>query len=209
MVQIIQGKDVSLNQLIEEFNLQRNDDENFFREWRDNLPEINELEKQNIEEIKTEYQHLSRYPILEPVVKIMVVLSPLLCLAGFYQPPFYIAAEEEVEISSEDEGTIIRGRIDILVFHPPFWVLVIEAKRAQYSLAVAIPQALAYMLADTTPEKPVFGFVTNGNEFRFIKLIKAETPQYALSDLFALDSRDDLYTVIKILKHLADLIRNS
>ena len=204
MVQIIQGKDVNFNQLIEQFNLQRTDDENFFREWRDNLPELNELEKQNIEEIKTEYQHLSRYPILEPVVK-MVVLSPLLRLAGFYQPPFYIASEEEVEISSEDEGTIIRGRIDILVFHPPFWVLVIEAKRAQYSLAVAIPQALAYMLADTTPLKPVFGFVTNGNEFRFIKLIKAETPQYALSDLFALDSRDDLYTVIKVLKRLANL----
>ncbi|BAY94349.1 MULTISPECIES: type I restriction endonuclease [unclassified Tolypothrix] len=208
MVQIIQAKDVSLNQLIEQFNLQRNDDENFFGEWRDNLPELNELEKQNVAEIKAEYQHLSRYPILEPVVK-MVVLSPLLRLAGFYQPPFYIAAEEEVEISSEDEGTIIRGRIDILVFHPPLWVLVIKAKRAQYSLTVAIPQALAYMLADTTPEKPVFGFVTNGNEFRFIKLIKAETPQYALSDFFALDSRDDLYTVIKILKRLADLIRNS
>jgi hypothetical protein len=208
MVQIIQGKDVNFNQLIEQFNLQRTDDENFFREWRDNLPELNELEKQNIEEIKTEYQHLSRYPILEPVVK-MVVLSPLLRLAGFYQPPFYIASEEEVEISSEDEGTIIRGRIDILVFHPPFWVLVIEAKRAQYSLAVAIPQALAYMLADTTALKPVFGFVTNGNEFRFIKLIKSETPQYALSDLFALDSRDDLSTVIKVLKRLAHLIRNS
>lgn len=208
MVQVIQDKDITLNQLIEQFALQRNDNENFFREWRDNLPELNDLEKQNVEEIKTEYQHLSRYPILEPVVK-MVVLSPLWRLAGFYQPPFYIASEEEVEISSEDEGTIIRGRIDILVFHPPFWVLVIEAKRAQYSLAVAIPQALAYMLADVTPVKPVFGFVTNGNEFRFIKLIKAETPQYALSDLFALDSRDDLYTVVKVLKRLADLIRNS
>ncbi|BAY96739.1 hypothetical protein NIES37_06750 [Tolypothrix tenuis PCC 7101] len=88
-------------------------------------------------------------------------------------------------------------------------MLVIEAKRAQYSLTVAIPQALAYMLADTNTEKPVFGFVTNGNEFRFIKLIKGVIPQYALSDLFALDSRDDLYTVIKILKRLADLIRNS
>ncbi|MEH2460911.1 type I restriction endonuclease [Nostoc sp.] len=208
MVQVFQGKDITLNQLIEQFGLQRTDDENFFREWRDNLPEINELEKQNIEEIKTEYQHLSRYSILEPVVK-MVVLSPLLRLAGFYQPPFYIASEQEVEIYSEDEGTIVSGRIDILVFKPPFWVLVIEAKRADYSLVPAIPQALAYMLADVTPVKPVFGFVTNGNEFRFIKLMKAETSQYALSDLFALDSRDDIHTVVKVLKRLADLIRNS
>ncbi|MBD2353504.1 restriction endonuclease subunit R [Tolypothrix sp. FACHB-123] len=204
MVQVIQGKDVSLNQLIEQFALERIDDENFFREWRDNLPELNELEKQNIEEIKTEYQHLSRYPILEPVVK-MVVLSPLLRLAGFYQPPFYIASEEEVEISSEDEGTIIRGRIDILVFHPPLWVLVIEAKRAQYSLEVAIPQALAYMLANPESDKPVFGFVTNGREFQFIKLSKQGIPKYGLSYTLSLNRGDDLHTVVKVLKHLADL----
>jgi predicted type IV restriction endonuclease len=207
MVQIIQAKDITLNQLIEQFNLQRNDDENFFGEWRDNLPELNELETQNVEEIKTEYQHLSRYPILEPVVK-MVVLSPLLRLAGFYQPPFYIAAEEEVEISSEDEGTTIRGRIDILVFHPPFWVLVIEAKRAQYSLEVAIPQVLAYMLANPEADKPVFGFVTNGREFQFIKLSKEGIPKYALSYTLSLNRGDDLHTVVKVLKQLAYLVNS-
>ncbi|MCC5614503.1 restriction endonuclease subunit R [Nostoc sp. CHAB 5836] len=208
MVQLIQGKNITLAQLIDEFGLQLPDDEQFFSECQQDLPELSDLEKQSLNEVKVEYLHLSKYPILEPVVK-MVVLSPLLRLAGFYQPPFYIASEQEVRISSEDEGTIIRGRIDILVFHPPLWVLVIEAKRADYSLVPAIPQALAYMLADATSAKPVFGFVTNGNEFRFIKLLKTETPQYALSDLFALDSRDDIYIVLKVLKHLAHLIRNS
>ncbi|MFW9257871.1 type I restriction endonuclease [Nostoc sp. CALU 546] len=208
MVQLIQGKDITLAQLIDEFGLQLADNENFFSEWQHDLPELSDLEKQSLNEVKAEYLHLSKYPILEPVVK-MVVLSPLLRLAGFYQPPFYIASEQEVKISSEDEGTIIRGRIDILVLHPPFWVLVIEAKRADYSLVPAIPQALAYMLADATSAKPVFGFITNGNEFRFVKLLKTETPQYALSDLFALDSRDDIYIVLKVLKHLAHLIRNS
>lgn len=208
MVQIIQAKDISLNQLIEQFSLQRSDDENFFREWQDNLPKLNELEKQNIEEIKTEYQHLSRYPILEPVVK-MVVLSPLLRLAGFYQPPFYIASEQEVEIASVDEGTIIRGRIDILVFHPPFWVLVIEAKRSQYSLEVAIPQALAYMLNNPNTEKPMYGFITNGREFQFIKFSRQDTPRYALSYTLSLNRGDDLHTVVKVLKHLAGLICNT
>ncbi|MBD2727438.1 restriction endonuclease subunit R [Nostoc sp. FACHB-892] len=208
MVQVIQGRDITLAQLIDEFGLHLADDELFFSEWQQDLPELSDLEKQSLNEVKTEYLHLSKYPILEPVVK-MVVLSPLLRLAGFYQPPFYIASEQEVRISSEDEGIIIRGRIDILVFHPPLWVLVIEAKRADYSLVPAIPQALAYMLADATSAKPVFGFVTNGNEFRFIKLLKTETPQYALSDLFALDSRDDIYIVLKVLKHIAQLIRNS
>lgn len=208
MVQVIQGKDITLAQLIDEFGLQRADNEEFFSEWQQDLPELSDLEKQSLNEIKAEYLHLSKYPILEPVVK-MVVLSPLLRLGGFYQPPFYIASEEEVRISSEDEGTIVRGRIDILVFHPPFWVLVIEAKRANYSLVPAIPQALAYMLADATSAKPVFGFVTNGSEFQFIKLTKQDTPKYALSYTLSLNRGDDLDTVVKVLKHLADLIRNS
>ncbi|HEY9802991.1 MAG TPA: type I restriction endonuclease [Leptolyngbyaceae cyanobacterium] len=204
MVQVIQGKDVTLNQLIEEFALQRADNPNFFYEWQEDLLELNDSEQQILEQIKVEYQHLSRYPILEPVVK-MVVLSPLLRLAGFYQPPFYIASEQEVKISSEDEGTVIRGRIDILVFHPPFWVLVIEAKRAEYSLVPAIPQALAYMLGNSQSVKPAFGFVTNGQEFQFIKLTKQDTPKYGLSYILSLERDDDIFTVVKVLKRLAYL----
>ncbi|MEH2337661.1 type I restriction endonuclease [Nostoc sp.] len=208
MVQLIQERDITLAQLIDEFGLQRADNEQFFSEWQHDLPELSDLEKESLNQVKAEYLHLSRYQILEPVVK-MVVLSPLLRLAGFYQPPFYIASEEEVRISSEDEGTIVRGRIDILVFHPPFWVLVIEAKRAEYSLEVAIPQALAYMLANPGNDRPTYGFVTNGQEFQFIKLTKQGTPRYALSYTLSLNCRDDLHTVVKVLKHLADLIRNS
>ncbi|MBD2343701.1 type I restriction endonuclease [Anabaena subtropica] len=207
MVQVTQGKDVTLNQLIEEFALQRADDPNFFYEWQEDLLELNNSEQQNLEQIKNEYRHLSRYPILEPVVK-MVVLSPLLRLAGFYQPPFYIASEQEVRISSEDEGTVIRGRIDILVFHPPFWVLVVEAKRAEYSLVPAIPQALAYMLSNSL-DKPAFGFVTNGQEFQFIKLTKQDIPKYGLSYILSLERDDDIYTVLKILKRLAHLAKNN
>ncbi|MEH2403620.1 type I restriction enzyme HsdR N-terminal domain-containing protein [Nostoc sp.] len=208
MVQVIQGKDITLAQLIDEFGLQSADDEQFFSEWQQDLSELSDLEKQSLNEVKAEYLHLSKYSILSPVVK-MVVLSPLLRLTGFYQPPFYIVSEQEVRISSEDEGTIIRGRIDILVFHPPLWVLVIEAKRAEYSLEVAISQALAYMLANPDNDKPTFGFVTNGREFQFIKLTKQGTPKYELSYTLSLNRRDDLHTVVKVLKHLAGLIRNS
>ncbi|MEH2201093.1 restriction endonuclease subunit R [Nostoc sp.] len=208
MVQVIQGRDINLAQLIDQFGLQRADNEQFFLEWQQDLPELSDLEKQSLNEVKAEYLHLSRYQILKPVVKI-VVLFPLLRLAGFYQPPFYIASEEEVRISSQDEGTIVRGRIDILVFHPPFWVLVIKAKRAEYSLEVAIPQALAYMLANVGNDKPTFGFVTNRREFQFIKLTKHDTPRYALSYTLSLNRGDDLDTVVKVLKRLAYLVRNS
>jgi hypothetical protein len=48
MVQTIQAKDITLKELRTIFNLKRVEDEQFFREWQDNLPEINELEKQQL-----------------------------------------------------------------------------------------------------------------------------------------------------------------
>jgi len=78
----------------------------------------------------------------------MVVLSPLLSDAGFYLPPFYSTSESSVEIFDEDEGVIIRGKIDILVLQDQLWIIVIESKQAGFSLEVGIPQSLAYMLAN-------------------------------------------------------------
>ncbi len=204
MVQTIPAQNLALHDVIEKFGLERTDDEQFFREWQDDLHELTDLEKQLLDEVKGDYLHLSEYPMLEPLVK-MVVLSPLLRLAGFYRPPFYICAEKEVRITSEYDGTIVTGRIDILVFHAQFWVTVVEAKRAKFSLEPAIPQALAYMLSNPHPENPALGFITNGSEFRFLKLAKQGIPKYAMSYLFSLDRGDDLYTVLKILKRIGQL----
>ncbi|NJK70342.1 MAG: restriction endonuclease subunit R [Microcoleus sp. SU_5_3] len=206
MVETIQAKNIELHDLIEKFGLQRNNDPQFFREWQDNLPELTDLEKQTLDEVKSDYIHLSDYKILEPVVK-LVVLSPLLRMAGFYRAPFYLTGEKEVRIESDDEGTIITGRLDLLVFTPEFWVLVIEAKKAQLSLEAGIPQALAYMLGSPNSDKPTLGFVTNGIDFIFLKLTKEGTPEYATSYSFTLRSEEGLYTVLKVLKRFAQLFR--
>ena len=50
---------------------------------------------------------LEEPPFLENSVK-MVVISPLLDLAGFYQSPFRIDTESSIEIQTEDEGLIIK-----------------------------------------------------------------------------------------------------
>ncbi len=206
MVETIVAQDISLPQLKDKFGLEPTNDDKFFPEWQEDLPELNELEKQWLDRVKDDYIHLSEYPMVEPIVK-MVVLSPLLRIADFYRPPFYILAEKDVQISSEDQETIVRGRIDILICQPQFWIVVIEAKRAEYSLKVGIPQALAYMLANPELQKPAFGFVTNGGEFIFIKLIRKNKLQYAFSNQFSLLNRgNDLYTVARILKHLGQLV---
>lgn len=205
MIQIIQAEKITLYDLENKFKLRLATDEHFFQEWKDNLPEITDSEKQTLERVKASYFNLAKRPMLEEIVK-MVVLSPLLDLAGFYLPPFYSQSEESVEIIEEDEGVVIRGKIDVLVLQEQFWVIVIESKRAKFSLEPGIPQALAYMLANPNPEKPLFGLVTNGSNFIFLKLVKQEMLYYALSDEFTLRRGNDLYTVLAILKRFSQVL---
>ena len=87
MVQTIQAQDISLEELQENFGLQLTTDSQFFREWQDNLPSLTDEEKRCLERVSSNYFNLvNRRPLLEEGVK-MVVLSPLLDLAGFFQAP--------------------------------------------------------------------------------------------------------------------------
>ncbi|MEH1962751.1 MAG: type I restriction endonuclease [Nostoc sp.] len=217
MIQVIQAQNVTLAYLKQKFALHKSEDEQFFTEWFDYIPEISELEKQYLDRVKNNYLNvLENAPLLEEAVK-MVVLSPLLDLAGFYRHPFYIATEESVEISEEiiidDEKTseetqeIIKGKIDVLVLQDKLWLLIIESKRSSFSLAKAIPQALTYMLANPQPEHSVYSLVMNGEDFQFIKLLKQDKPVYALSDRFTLyRGENELYKVLNILKTLGQVL---
>jgi hypothetical protein len=207
MVQFIQAQNVGLAYLEEKFGLQQSKDEVFFPEWWENLPGITDLEKQQLDKIKSHFLRLAKYPPLSEETVKLVVLSPLLNLAGFYDEPFFMRSEQSIEISAEDKGEVIRGRIDVLVIQEQFWLLVIESKRSSFSLLEAIPQALSYMLANPHPEKPVFGCVTSGEDFQFIKLIKQDQFEYALSDKFTLSRREnELYRVLSILKNLSQIL---
>ncbi|MDZ8070782.1 MAG: restriction endonuclease subunit R [Nostoc sp. DedQUE08] len=204
MVKAIQAHNVSLADLEAKFGLKQAENEDFFTEWFDTPPEITDIEKQYLDRVKTNFMRLVKHPpLLESAVK-MIVLSPLLDLAGFYQEPFLIATEESIEIALEDEEEIIRGRIDVLVIQEKLWLLVIESKRASFSLLEAIPQALASMLSNPSQDKPVFGLVTNGSDFIFLKLTKGNQPKYAISDQFTLLKREsELYQVLSVLKNLS------
>jgi hypothetical protein len=217
MIQVIQAQNVTLAYLKKKFALSKSEDEQFFTEWFDYMPEISELEKQYLDRVKNNYLNvLENAPLLEEAVK-LVVLSPLLDLAGFYRPPFYIATEETVEIkeeiiignevNSEEVKEIIKGKIDVLVLQDQLWLLIIESKRSSFSLAKAIPQALTYMLANPQPERPAYSLVMNGEDFQFMKLIKQDKPMYALSDRFTLYKREnELYKVLNILKKIAQVL---
>lgn len=68
-------------------------------------------------------------------------------------------------------------------------------------------QLLAYMLGNPDSTKPTLGLLTNGGEFQFVKLTRQDTPQYAFSQSFNLrNPGNDLYTLLRILKRLAQIL---
>lgn len=205
MVRLIQSTDVTLHDLESKFRLQQTEEEQFFPEWLEDNSEISDLDQQILDRVKVSYSHLIKYPpMLEDAVK-LAVLSPLLERAGFFQPPHRIETEPSIEILSEDEGVVVKGRIDVLVVNHQFWLLVIESKKAEFSLEAARAQILTYMLASPNLHRPTFGLITNGNSFIFIKLILAgNAPKYALSRVFSiLNPGNDLYGVLRVLKRLS------
>ncbi|QEI42548.1 hypothetical protein BMF77_03158 [Dolichospermum sp. UHCC 0315A] len=207
MVQFIQAQNIGIAYLEERFSLEQTDSEAFFPEWWEHLPEISDLEKQYLDRVKFHFLRLVKHPPLSEETVKLVVLSPLLSLAGFYDEPFLIRSESSIEIAVEDAEELIRDRIDVLIIQQQLWLLVIESKKTAFSLAQAIPQALTYMLANPHPDYPVYSLVINGEDFQFIKLLQKDQPRYALSDRFTLYRREnELYQVFRILKKLSQIL---
>lgn len=207
MTQTFQAKTLTLRDVKTKFKCKLAEEEQFFREWIDDLPEITDEEKRYLDKVKAGYANSADYPMIEDTVK-MVVLAPLLFLADLYLNPFHIEAEKSVELVTVDENILVRGSIDVLLLIESFWVVAIEAKRSQYSVEAGLPQLLFYMLNDPSPDRPTFGLLTNGSNFRFIKLIKQDTPQYALSYEFVIDRALDFYEVFRIFKRIAAVVTN-
>lgn len=202
MVQSLQAKTVTLRDLIDNFGIQLVEDAQFFQEWQENLPEISDVEKQQLNRVRDGFINLLNYPpLLENAIR-MSVVDPLLFLGGFYLAPFHIRSEPSLEIADEDEGVLIVGSLDTLVLKDKLWVLVIESKRASYSVEAGLAQILSYMLASPNPEKPCFGLITSGGSFMFVKLVQGKPPKYTTSRLFGIRNSGDLYIVFSILKRL-------
>ncbi len=194
--------------------MRRVESDGFFEEWLGDLPELMAGERDRLDQVRRHYLYLLEYPVMEGVVK-MVILSPLLELAGFYDAPFRVSGETEVRVTAQDEGEVIHGNIDILVLQQQFWITVIEAKNSELALSKAIPQALSYMMAapnhddhrSVVDHRPGYGLVMNGSEFLFLKLDRRSDPIYALSDMFTILNRsNNLIGVLQVLKKFAHLL---
>lgn len=192
------------------FNLSRTEDETFFSEWQSNLLELSMPEQIALNELRRRYLYQrSEGQLLEGTVTLLLA-SPLLTIAGFYDPPFRLRAEESVQLTLSDGEEVLQGRIDILVLVNQLWVVALESKKTALSVWTALPQTLAYLMANPQPEQPSFGLMTNGDEIVFVKLMQCSPRRYALSRVFApFTSNLELYQALQVLKRIASVIENN
>ncbi|NEQ78333.1 MAG: restriction endonuclease subunit R [Okeania sp. SIO2C9] len=210
MIQTIQSQEVTLRYLIDNFGLQLVRNEQFFREWQDDLQEISDLEKELLNQVQEGYFNLLQNPpVLEDIVR-MAIVDPILFIGKFFLYPYHIRSEKSVNLELADKEVIIRGRIDTLVMKEQLWVMVIESKRAEFSIEVGLAQLLTYLLASSLAERPNYGLIVTGGSFIFVKLVKTEIPQYATSKIFAIrNPGNELFDFLRILKRLSQIAINS
>jgi Type I restriction enzyme R protein N terminus (HSDR_N) len=208
MAQVIAVTDAikSLADAETRLNLQRNDQPTFFPEWQSPLPALNPTEIADLSQLHRRLlYHRADGELLEGAV-VLLVVSPLLELAGFYDPPFKIKAETTIELTIDDGEEVLRGRIDVLVLQNRLWIAVLESKKTTISARSALPQALAYMMSRPESEQPLFGILTNGDDILFVKLTTQPTPQYQLSRAFSLYTLpSELQLALQMLKHLGQV----
>ena len=190
------------------FNLHRTEDEQFFPEWRISLPDLTEAERTALNELRQRYLYQRAESHLLEGTVMLLLASPLLAITGFYDPPFKVRAEESVQIILDDGEEVLQGRIDVLVLQNQLWVVVLESKKTALSVWSALPQTLAYLMANPQPERPSFGMITNGDDILFVKLTQIAHRQYDVSRVFApFISNQELYSVVQILKSISQLIQ--
>ncbi len=202
-IQAISKAITTLGELKERFNVVPTARDDFFPEWHQDLPELSPVELDTLDQIYSRYQrHRERSRLAEGTVNQLLV-SPLLILAGLYDEPFFVTTESSLTLEIEARDEILRGRIDTLVIQQQFWVLVVESKDS-LSFTLGLPQLMAYMMGNPNLDQAVYGMVTSGDEFLFVKMLTQDVPQYDLSNVFYLPipRRNQLREVLQILKQI-------
>ena len=201
----------TLNDVENRLGVTRQDDRSFFAEWQADLPDLSPQESDRLQLLRQRLlYHRGDGDLLEGAV-ILLVVSPLLELAGFYDPPFKIKAEVAVELAIDDGEEILRSRIDVLVLQQKLWLLIVEAKKSTLSTRSALPQALTYLLTSRESSgegaEPNYGMITNGDDVLFIKLTTKPEKEYSLSRSFSLYTvPEELQSVLQIMKKLSQSI---
>ncbi len=173
---------------------------------------LSETECQELQQIQTDiraYVIHSRFS--EGQIRLIAV-APLLRLAGFYQHPVQLKVEEGIDrIEIDNENTTISGRFDIVAIRKgdrptetvDLWILAIETKEGLASLTAGLPQLLVYAYGSLETQNSVWGLLTNGIDYSFIRIFRDRTPVYEYVRNFNLLYDRDSVQLLQVLKAIS------
>ncbi len=173
---------------------------------------LTDWEIAEMEQIRIDFQaYWQAGKVLEGQVQ-MLVLAPLLRLAGYYRSPIQLSLEQAIEeISIDDEETTITGRLDLVAVRrsskTPLWILVVESKNSQVDALNGLPQLLTYASRGLSQQRSVWGLVTNGISYYFTRLmtneLRSRQTYQLLPELNLLDS-DRALVLLQVLKAIRE-----
>jgi hypothetical protein len=103
----------TLNQIQNKLGIRLTEDSQFFREWLMAGDTVSDADRVRLDQVRRNFLYQSSDGVLlEETIK-MIILSPLLELAGFYQAPYKFRAEVSVAVAAiGDRDEVLRGRTD-------------------------------------------------------------------------------------------------
>jgi hypothetical protein len=210
------AKKLTLKQIHELLHFEEHFDGSF-TPWL-SLEPLTEFEQQELVQIRNDFRsYLIEGKVLEGQIKLLVI-GPLLRLAGFYRSPIKISLEQDIDdILIEDEDTEIKGRFDILAVNKEqptaidvaFWILVIESKNSSINAFEGLPQLLTYAHESLEHQKIVWGLTTNGMQYQFVLIRQGNPPTYQLMPLLNLMDSESAIELLQVLKAICKLQNSS
>ncbi len=210
------AKKLTLKQIHELLHFEEHFDGSF-TPWL-SLEPLTEFEQQELVQIRNDFRsYLVEGKILEGQIKLLVI-GPLLRLAGFYRSPIKISLEQDIDdIVIEDEDTEIKGRFDILAVNKEqptaidvaFWILVIESKNSSINAFEGLPQLLTYAHQSLEHQKIVWGLTTNGMQYQFVLIRQGNPPTYQQMPLLNLMDSESAIELLQVLKAICKLQNSS
>lgn len=177
VVKVINASSLTLQEIRQQFQLQPE----FLEDLAAFLPlqNLTPTQQERLTSIRADWdRYLSAGKVSEGEVKVLI-LSRLLVEAGYLsREDLRVSLEEQVsEIEVEDGDRILRGRMDLLVCREqeratvPLCVLAIETKNSAIDVRAGLPQLLFYMHSFLERQAAVWGLVTNGETYLFVRLV--------------------------------------
>jgi hypothetical protein len=200
----LQAKNLTLEEVHQYLKLQRSLARPTYGELL-RLEAVTEFERQEIEQIRLDFQaYWQAGKVLESQIQLLVV-GPLLRLAGFYRTPINLTLEQAIaEIEISDDDRTIGGRLDLLAAQrggdTPFWILVVESKNSQVEALNGLPQLLTYATEGLKTQEAVWGLTTNGISYYFVQLLAGAVVRYQLLPELNLFDPDRSLQLLQVLK---------